>query len=214
MSYPSEQLEDVESQQEWVRRALISSMPFWLTVIRIAQLLLAFTVLVLTGYVVSVFGGDYFHTFGISFLAFVWTIVFMLYIFVTPERAPKLYYYRVHIILEIIATAFWITSVSLLAWECQTWDAAEDVLYDSLTEAEAALVNSLPNQWSGIAALRVALAFASLETVLFATTMFISDCFFNQQPNETRLGVRDVKVITVKSLAEEAQDVDARTMVT
>ncbi|KAE8449399.1 hypothetical protein EG329_008300 [Mollisiaceae sp. DMI_Dod_QoI] len=175
-------LEDIESQQERVRRALISSMPFWLTVTRIMQLLLAFTVLVLTGYTVSIFGGDFFHTFGISFLAFVWTIVFMLYIFITPERAPKLYYYRVHIILEIITTAFWIATVSLIAWECQTWDAAEDVVYDSLTPAEASLVNSLPNQWSGVTALRVALAMATINTLLFATTMFISKLHLEAYP--------------------------------
>ncbi|KAF8848330.1 hypothetical protein BDZ45DRAFT_753975 [Acephala macrosclerotiorum] len=213
MSYPSEQLEDVESQQEWIRRALIPSMPFWLTVIRIAQLLLAFTVLVLAGYVVSVFGGDYVHTFGISFLVFVWTIVFMLYIFITPERGPKMYYYRVHIILEIITTAFWVASVSLLAWECQTWDTVEDVVYDNPTEAEAALVNSLPNQRSGIAALRVASAFATLENVLFATTMFINDCSSNRQPSEPSMLQQDGEIITSKS-AEEVQDVDAPTMLT
>ncbi|KUJ18645.1 uncharacterized protein LY89DRAFT_667722 [Mollisia scopiformis] len=166
-------LEDVEIQQESTRRALISSRPFWLTMSRVLQLLLAFTNLILTGYAVSIFGGDFFHTFGISFLAFVWTVVFMLYIFITPERAPKLYFYRVHIILEIITTAFWIVTLALLAWECQTWDAAEDVVNDSLTEAEAALVNSLPNQWSGVTAFRVALAFATMETILFSTTMFI-----------------------------------------
>lgn len=64
--------------------------------------------------------------------------------------------------------------MALLAWECQTWDAAEDVVYDSLTPAEAALVNSLPHQWAGVTSFRVALGMATMETILFATTMFIS----------------------------------------
>lgn len=54
------------------------------------------------------------------------------------------------------------------------WDAAQNVVNDSFTPAEAAMVNSLPHEGSAVAAFRAALAFASMETLLFAATMFMS----------------------------------------
>jgi hypothetical protein len=108
-------------------------------------------------------------------------------------------------ILEIVATAFWIATVALLAWECQAWDAAEDVVYDSLTPAEAALVNSLPHQWAGVTSFRVALAMATMETILFATTMFIS-----MIPASTLIASlltrTTVRRLLIQSMTEESLD--------
>ena len=75
--------------------------------------------------------------------------------------------------MEIFVTCLWIATVALLSWECQTWDAAEDVVSDVLTTEQAAMVNSLPNQDSGILSLRAATALASINCVFWAVTLFI-----------------------------------------
>ncbi|KAL5320339.1 hypothetical protein ACEPPN_011140 [Leptodophora sp. 'Broadleaf-Isolate-01'] len=68
---------DIErSDQEMVRRTLLSSMSFWLTITRMLQIALSFTVLFCTGYTANIFLGDW--------------------IFVTPRRFPKAYQYKVH----------------------------------------------------------------------------------------------------------------------
>ncbi|KAH7400349.1 hypothetical protein BKA64DRAFT_744974, partial [Cadophora sp. MPI-SDFR-AT-0126] len=159
---------DIErSDQEMVRRTLVSSMSFWLIITRLLQITLSFTVLFCTGYTANIFHGDWFHTFGLSFVTFIVTMLFMFYIFVIPRRFPKVYQYRVHIAMEIFVTCLWIATVALLSWECQTWDAAEDVVSDVLSSEQAAMVNSLPNQDSGILSLRAATALASINCVFW-----------------------------------------------
>ncbi|KAK0108593.1 hypothetical protein ONS95_003390 [Cadophora gregata] len=165
---------DIErSNQEMIRQTLISSMSFWLTIARLLQISLSFTVLFCTGYTANIFLGDWFHTFGLSFVTFVVTMLFMFYIFVTPRRFPKVYQYRVHIAMEIFVTCHWIATVALLSWECQTWDAAEDVVSDVLSYEPSDTVHSLPHQDSGIRSLRAATALASINCVLWAITLFI-----------------------------------------
>ena len=75
--------------------------------------------------------------------------------------------------MEIFVTCLWIATVALLSWECQTWDAAEDVVSDVLSTEQAAMLNSLPNQDSGILSLRAATALASINCVFWAVTLFI-----------------------------------------
>lgn len=81
--------------------------------------------------------------------------------------------------MEIFVTCLWIATVALLSWECQTWDAAEDVVSDVLSSEQAALVNSLPNQDSGILSLRAATALASINCVFWAVTLFV--CKFRSE---------------------------------
>ncbi|KAH7364782.1 hypothetical protein BKA65DRAFT_591067 [Rhexocercosporidium sp. MPI-PUGE-AT-0058] len=165
---------DIErSDQEVVRRALVSSMSFWLIISRLLQIALSFTVLFCTGYTANIFFGDWFHTFGLSFVTFIITMLFMFYIFVTPRKFPKVYQYKVHIAMEIFVTCLWIATVALLSWECQTWDAAEDVVSDVFSSEQAAMFISLPNQDSGILSLRAATALASINCAFWAVTLFI-----------------------------------------
>ncbi|KAL2060275.1 hypothetical protein VTL71DRAFT_9670 [Oculimacula yallundae] len=186
---------DIErSDQEMVRRTLVSSMSFWLTITRLLQIVwifipesfidklyqilrenqtLSFTVLFCTGFTAYIFLGDWLHTFDLSFLTFIVTMLFMTYIFVGPRRFPKVYQYKVHIAMEIFVTCLWIATVALLSWECQTWDAAEKVVSDVLSSEQFALVNSLPNQDMGIHSLRAATVLASVNCIFWAFTLFM-----------------------------------------
>ncbi|KAG4430210.1 hypothetical protein IFR05_014312 [Cadophora sp. M221] len=171
---------DIErSDQEMVRRTLLSSMSFWLTITRMLQIALSFTVLFCTGYTANIFLGDWFHTFGLSFVTFIITMLFMFYVRSPVYNNAELFggsankpEYRSSA-MEIFVTCLWIATVALLSWECQTWDAAEDVVSDVLSSEQAALVNSLPNQDSGILSLRAATALASINCVFWAVTLFI-----------------------------------------
>ncbi|KAH6678740.1 hypothetical protein B0J14DRAFT_330961 [Halenospora varia] len=170
-------IEDEENLQavmeDGERRSWALRMTVWVAVLRILQLAIGFTTLVLTGYVVHVFGGDYFHSFSMTFFTFIWTLLFMGYIFITRDYIPKCYFYWLHIASEIFTLLFWLTSFSLLIWECQTWDTAQDAIVTTLSGEEVAAINSLPNQGPAIVSLRVATAMACVNWILFGTTLCI-----------------------------------------
>jgi len=154
------------SQSRWTRR-----IPFLVAVMRPFQLILAFIILCLTGYIVKVFGGDFAHTFASSIISFAWSIMLLLYIFITPLRVPKLYKRWVHYCLETLTLVVWVVTFALLVGECQSWDAAEDAVADVLTPEEAAAINSIPGQDSAIKALRAATWLSGGNSVFFFLTL-------------------------------------------
>ncbi|CZS94827.1 uncharacterized protein RCO7_06532 [Rhynchosporium graminicola] len=168
---------DIErSDQEMIHRTLVASISFWLTIIRLLQIALSFTVLFCTGFTAHILLGDWFHTFGLSFVTFIVAMLFMTYVFVGPQRFRKVYQYKVHIAMEIFVTCLWIATVALLSWECQTWDAASDIVGDFLSSELAAMAEALPNQDMGILSLQAATALASINCVFWAFTLFMCKC--------------------------------------
>ncbi|XMA20670.1 hypothetical protein WAI453_013461 [Rhynchosporium graminicola] len=75
--------------------------------------------------------------------------------------------------MEIFVTCLWIATVALLSWECQTWDAASDIVGDFLSSELAAMAEALPNQDMGILSLQAATALASINCVFWAFTLFM-----------------------------------------
>jgi len=131
------------SENVYVRRGLdgrshIPALPFWLAIVRVIQLLLAFLVLVLTAYSSATFSNDgtdgnlivqtLFPGYNMSFFTFAWTILFLLYIFLTPLIYPKFYHSYAHLGLEFLTVIFWLTTFALLADECKWWVAEQDSL--------------------------------------------------------------------------------------
>ncbi|CZT11270.1 uncharacterized protein RAG0_15455 [Rhynchosporium agropyri] len=151
---------DIErSDQEMIHRTLVASISFWLTIIRLLQNALSFTVLFCTGFTAHILLGDWFHTFGLSFVTFIVAMLFMTYS-----------------AMEIFVTSLWIATVALLSWECQTWDAASDIVGDFLSSELAAMAEALPNQDMGILSLQAATALASINCVFWAFTLFMCKC--------------------------------------
>ena len=89
--------------------------------------------------------------------------------------------------IEALVTCFWIGTVALLSWECQTRDAAEDVVSDVFTADEVVGMDSTPNQDAGMRSLRAATALASINCVLFAVTLLVCKCSSPDLQSDFRL---------------------------
>jgi len=97
-------------------RSHIPALPFWMAIIRVVQLVLAFLTLILCAYASTVFGGSsssaalavqtIFPGYNMSFFTFAWTVLFMLYIFLTPLVYPKFYLSYAHLGLEFLTVIF------------------------------------------------------------------------------------------------------------
>ncbi|CZT47879.1 uncharacterized protein RSE6_08501 [Rhynchosporium secalis] len=189
---------DIErSDQEMIHRTLVASISFWLTIIRLLQIALSFTVLFCIGFTAHILLGDWFHTFGLSFVTFIVAMLFMTYAGLRwaskvslslPIQSPHVSIHLLEIdhpndltnvitsAMEIFVTCLWIATVALLSWECQTWDAASDIVGDFLSSELAAMAEALPNQDMGILSLQAATALASINCVFWAFTLFMCKC--------------------------------------
>lgn len=129
--------ENVYERRGTSGREHIPALPFWVAIIRVVQLVLAFLVLILTAYASNTFGGSpdgsivvnsLFPGYSMSFFTFAWTVLFLLYIFLTPLAFPKFYLTFAHLGLEFLTVIFWLTTFALLADECKWWSAEQSSL--------------------------------------------------------------------------------------
>ncbi|KAF4626169.1 hypothetical protein G7Y89_g11992 [Cudoniella acicularis] len=132
-------------------------------------------------------GARGFHTFTLTLFTFSWTLLFTAYIYY-----PTLYLYWMHMALESATLILWLASFSLLIWETQTWDGTETAIYESLTPAEAAAFNSVPNEGPAILALRAAAGLSCVNWILFVGTLVVSARYI---PSRTPPGTAVIQAV-------------------
>ncbi|KAF4625913.1 hypothetical protein G7Y89_g12251 [Cudoniella acicularis] len=159
--------EETYEARENRRRSSQSSSQLSITFITIA-----FIDLVLTGYIITVFDGDTFHSFALTFISFTWTFFFMLYIFITPSWLPAFYHYWTHLGLEITAFALWISDFSLLCWETMLGDGTLGVYSTGLDPTLAASA-ARPIVKVAVDCGKAADVLSCLNWILFGTTLIL-----------------------------------------
>ncbi|KAH8655100.1 hypothetical protein BGZ60DRAFT_532720 [Tricladium varicosporioides] len=152
--------------------------------LRTVQLTVGFTTLFLTGYAASIFQGDFFHTFALTFASFSWTLLLLILIFILPHWFPKWNFYWGRLGVEIITLILWLSSFSLLVWECTAGDAAFAVFGDSGNTEFVAYVTASSIK-SAIIGLKVATGLACINWVAFAATfVIVSTYWFSQSKRD------------------------------
>jgi len=173
-------------------RTHIPALPFWVAIIRVIQLIFAFLVLVLAAYAGSVFpswfDSNWFPGYAMSYFTFAWTLLFLIYIFLSPLFFPRIYHYWIHLGLEFLTTVFWLTTFALLANESSIWTAEQDAInlansassqIDQLTGADVKF-GSFSKEEHAIKTSRAATAFAALDWVLFMVTLGLFAFFLHK----------------------------------
>jgi len=169
----------------------IPALPFWLAIIRILQLVFAFLVLVLTAYSSNAFGGDsdgstlvntFFPGYSMSFFSFAWTLLFLLYILLTPLAFPKFYHSYAHLVLEFLTVVFWLTTFALLADECKWWVAEQNSL--SSYKKYGGSSKQIDKLLTASKASRAATGFAAIVWILFMVTFGLVVYFWNKHRSE------------------------------
>jgi len=168
----------------------IPAMPFWIAIIRAFQLLFAIIVLALCAYAGSVLGFTFWEGYSMSIFTFCWTLLFFIYIFVTPLWFPKIYLYWAHLGLEILTTIFWLTSFALLAQEEQGWGAfnnAQNEINSALGDLGASdgsdigiNFDFIPKFKSANNATKGAEGLAAVNWILFIVTLVAFSYFLHQ----------------------------------
>jgi len=102
----------------------------------------------------------YLPGYGMAFFTFVWTVLFFLYIYLTPRFLPHLYLFWGHVAFEATVVIFWLTTFALLADYTRAWDAWSFGYWGGV----GGMVNST----------KAATAFAVLNWLLFCITLFVS----------------------------------------
>jgi len=196
--------ENVYSRRGTIGRDHIPALPFWVAIIRVVQLIFAFLVLVLTAYASNTFGGspggsnvvnDLFPGYSMSFFTFAWTVLFLLYIFLTPLAFPHFYHSYAHLGLEFLTVVFWLTTFALLANECQWWSAEQSGLEDlkkagnDLADLGYTGYTGYSNSWinkllAASKSSRAATGLAAINWILFMVTFGFVVYFWNRHRAE------------------------------
>lgn len=92
----------------------IPAQPLWLFIVRCFQFLLALIILALSAWAGGTIGFFY-AGFGVGIFAFVWTLLFLIYIEVSTFFAPVAYNKYIHLVLECLAVIFWLSAFASLA---------------------------------------------------------------------------------------------------
>lgn len=90
----------------------IPSQPLWIAIIRGIQGLFSLLVLALAANAAS---DLYLDGYGMAIFTFIWTVLFLLYIFLAPRFMPNLYYFWAHVALEVLTVIWWLVTFALLA---------------------------------------------------------------------------------------------------
>ncbi|KAF8853536.1 hypothetical protein BDZ45DRAFT_677582, partial [Acephala macrosclerotiorum] len=116
------------------------------------------------------------------FFVFSWTILFLLYIFITLFWFPEFYLYWVHLSLEISTVIFWLVAFALLAQEASAWNAvqgAENYINQAISDSGVQV-----DIWSAgthaIAATKAAAALGAITWLLFVITLTVFGFFLRK----------------------------------
>jgi len=176
-------------------RGHIPALPFWMAIIRVVQLIFAFIVLVLAAYAYSTLKKDsgylgsyvldnYFPGFDFSFFAFAWTVVFFLYLSITPLVYPKFYHSYAHLPLEFLTVLWWLVTFALLADRVKYFEALQNSLEDSKHIADEVGVEissgTIDNELAASKCARAATGLACIVWLLFMVTFGFVLYFWNK----------------------------------
>lgn len=137
----------------------IPPQPLWVSIIRVVQVIFSIIVMSLAAFATSYF---YLPGYGMAFFTFVWTILFLLYIYITPHFLPHFYIFWAHIAFETTVVIFWLTTFALLADYTRAWDSYSSYGFRYYYGNSA------------IDATKAATAFAVLDWLLFCATLGIT----------------------------------------
>lgn len=192
--------ENVYTRRGTIGRDHIPALPFWVAILRVVQFIFAFIVLVLTAYASNTFGGSpggsivvntLFPGYSMSFFTFAWTVLFLLYIFLTPLAYPRFYHSYAHLGLEFLTVVFWLTTFALLANESSWWSDEQtglndlkqagndlnDLGYTGYTGYDNSEINKL---LAASKSSRAAAGLAAIEWILFIVTFGFIIHFWNK----------------------------------
>ncbi|CAK7198227.1 hypothetical protein SEUCBS139899_000885 [Sporothrix eucalyptigena] len=139
--------------------ANVLSLPKWTLFIRIAQLALAFLLLVLTAYSASKLGSGA-AGFGLTWFTFIFTVLYFVYLGVSLSAVPSAYHPLAHLPFEILINIFWLSTWAVLASEASS--------IGDLGGYERFLPSSYR---SALDCIKAAAAFGALLWVLFCITL-------------------------------------------
>ncbi|CAK7566785.1 MAG: hypothetical protein SEPTF4163_004737 [Sporothrix epigloea] len=158
------------------------SLPKWIIVIRVCQLVLAFILLVLTAYAASKLGSGA-AGFGLTWFTFIFTVLYFVYLGVSLSAARSAYHPVIHLILEFLVNVFWLSSWAVLASEASSISTVEHYYNGFLV--------LLPSGYrSALNCVKAAAALGAILWVLFCITLaFLIIAFIGHSRTGTTGGV-------------------------
>jgi len=116
-----------------------------------------------------------------TFFTFSWTILLLLYIFVTPLWYPQAYLYWAHLGFEITTVIFWLVTFALLAQEAAAFDVisgAENDINQGLSDTGVQII--WPNWKAAINSTKAAAGLGALTWLLFIITLIVFGVFLHK----------------------------------
>ncbi|KJR88901.1 uncharacterized protein SPSK_07877 [Sporothrix schenckii 1099-18] len=138
-------------------------LPKWTLFVRIAQLVLAFLLLVLTAYSASKLGSGA-AGFGLTWFTFIFTVLYFVWLGVSLAAVPAIYHPIAHIPVEILLNIFWLSTWAVLASEATSIGNLEHYLGAYKSRIPSAYRNALN-------CVKAAAALGALLWVLFCVTL-------------------------------------------
>lgn len=166
-------------------RSDVLSLPKWTLFIRIAQLVLAFILLVLTAYAASKLGSGA-AGFGLTWFTFIFTVLYFVWLGVSLTAVPSAYHPIAHLPIEILLNIFWLSSWAVLASEASSIGNFEHYL--------GSYTRLLPSGYrNALNCVKAAAVLGALEWVLFCITLaFLVIAFLDWHKNSTLAGAGGV----------------------
>lgn len=154
-------------------RSHVLSLPYWTLFVRIAQIVLALLLLILTAFSASKLGSNA-AGFGLTWFTFILTVIYFVYLGVSLAKFPIYYHPLAHLPFEILINIFWLCSWAVLASEAASVGDLEDYI-------GSYYYRYLPSSYkSALNALKASAALGAIEWVLFCITLaFLVIAFIN-----------------------------------
>jgi len=144
----------------------IPPMPFFVFILRIAQIVLAFLLLILAAYSLSVLGS--WSGFGMTIFTCIWTWLVLAYILVSSRFFPLAYNVWGHLALESLAVLFWLVSWALTASEASLFTYLDGFYLDDYLG-----YGNGKNYSSAVGTGKATAGIGALEWILFVITLIV-----------------------------------------
>jgi len=112
-----------------------------------------------------------------TFFTFAWTVLFLIYIFVTPLWYPEAYHYWAHLGFESTLTVFWLVTWALLAQEASELNTIlvdENNANQALADSGVDIGNLFTTSWNhAISATKAGAGLGALTWLLFVITLVV-----------------------------------------
>ncbi|OAA59586.1 hypothetical protein SPI_05784 [Niveomyces insectorum RCEF 264] len=155
-------------------RSHILVLPLWTAFLRIAQLLIALLMLILTAFSASKLGSGA-AGFGLTWFTFILTLIYFGWLGASVYAFPAAYHPVAHLPAEILVNIFWLCSWAVLASEAASIGDLESLF-------GSGILRFLPTEYrNALNCVKAAAGIGALEWVLFCVTLgFLVAAFINQ----------------------------------